>query len=49
MGTEFIMTEDDARPENASVLEDFLELSLLTMEPGVGAVDVSQDSYPEDF
>lgn len=49
MGTEFIMTEDDARPENASVLEDELELSLLTMEPGVGPVDVSQDSYPEDY
>lgn len=49
MGTEFIMTEDDARPENASVLEDELELSLLTIEPGAGPVDVSQDSYPEDL
>jgi hypothetical protein len=48
MGTEFIMTEDDARPENASVLEDVLELSLLTIGPGHGPVDVSQDSYPED-
>ena len=34
MGTEFIMTTDDARPENASVLGDVLELSLLTIEPG---------------
>lgn len=48
MGTEFIMTEDDALPANASVLEDVLELSLLTIEPGHGPADVSQDSYPED-
>ena len=48
MGSELIMTEDDGRPENASVLEDVLELSLLTMKPGIGPVDVSQDSYPED-
>ena len=49
MGHEFIMTEDDARPENASVIEDALELSLLTIEPGNGPVDVSQDNYPEDL
>ncbi len=48
MGTEFSMTEDDALPENASVLEDILELSLLTIEPGPGPVDVSQDHHPED-
>jgi hypothetical protein len=48
MGTEFSMTEDDSPPENASVLEDVLELSLLTIDPGHGPVDVSQDSYPED-
>jgi hypothetical protein len=48
MGAEFIMTNDDARPENASVLEDELELSLLTIEPGHGPVDLSQDNFPED-
>lgn len=48
MGTEFSMTEDDALPENASVLEDILELSLHTIEPGHGPVDVSHDRYPED-
>ena len=38
---------DAALPENASVLEDELELSLLTIEPGHGPADISQDSSPE--
>ena len=45
----FIMTEDDALPENASFVEDVLELSLLTAGPETGPVDVSQKQLPEDY
>jgi hypothetical protein len=48
MANEFIMTEDDGLPADASAVEDILELSLLTIEPGGGPVDVSHDTYPEE-
>ncbi|WP_263855351.1 hypothetical protein [Arthrobacter sp. M4] len=38
MGTESKTTGDDGLPEIASVLEDILELSLLSIEPGHGPV-----------
>jgi hypothetical protein len=48
MGSEFIMTEDDKRPENPSAAEDILELRLLTAGPETGPVDVSWDGHPLD-
>ncbi|WP_211880029.1 hypothetical protein [Pseudarthrobacter albicanus] len=48
MGSAFIMTEDDQRPENPSAAEDTLELRLLTAAPGTGPADVSQDEHPLD-
>jgi hypothetical protein len=45
----FIMTDDDALPENASFVEDVLELSLLTAGSEIGPVDVSRKQLPEDY
>jgi len=39
MGTEYILTEDDKSAPDASVLEDLIELQLLTAGEPLGPVD----------
>lgn len=39
MGTEYILTEDDKPAPDASVLEDLIELQLLTAGEPLGPVD----------
>ena len=49
MADAFTPAGDDARPENPSTFQDFLELSLLTTDTGPGVVaDYSHDRRPED-
>ena len=47
MGTEFTLTSDDSRPENASVLEDVAELALLTAEGTT--TDLAWTDVPQEF
>jgi len=47
LGAEFKMTSDDALHEDASALEDLLQLSLLTAEEQAGPADLSWADDPE--
>jgi hypothetical protein len=44
----FRMTEDDIVPADASLLEDILELSLLTAGPPTGPTDLSREDHQLD-
>jgi hypothetical protein len=44
----FRMTEDDTVPADASLLEDILELSLLTAGPPTGPTDLSREDHQLD-
>lgn len=48
MSHDYVLTEDDA-PSGNTHAEDFLELSMLTMDPKATSVDISWEKTPEDF
>lgn len=49
MSHDFILTDDDAAPAGATHAQDILELSLLTIEQGTSAVDISWEKSPLDY
>ncbi|MDR6989104.1 hypothetical protein J2Y66_003619 [Paenarthrobacter nitroguajacolicus] len=49
MGTEYILTEDDKPTPGASVLEDLIELQLLTAKESVGPVDFTHPQEDRDI
>ncbi|MDR6639577.1 hypothetical protein [Paenarthrobacter nitroguajacolicus] len=49
MGTEYILTEDDKPTPGASVLEDVIELQLLTANEPLGPVDFTHPQEHHDF
>jgi hypothetical protein len=48
MSHHFTLTDDDAAPAGATHAQEVLELSLLTMEQGPAAVDISWEKSPLD-
>ncbi|WP_442546141.1 hypothetical protein ACSBOX_21665 (plasmid) [Arthrobacter sp. KN11-1C] len=48
MGAHFTMTADDFPAEQASAVEDILELSLLTAGQPGAVTDISWDEHPHD-
>ncbi len=49
MGHGFILTDQDAAPEGATYVEDFIELSLLTMGEAKPPVDLTWINEPQDY
>jgi hypothetical protein len=50
MSHEYILTDDDAAPADATYAQDVLELSMLTMpQPGAPIVDFSWEKSPLDL
>ncbi len=49
MDEPFTMTDADARPANASIVEDIIELSLLTAPRSGSAADIAWEEPPEGF
>jgi hypothetical protein len=50
MSHEYILTDDDAAPADATHAQDVLELSMLTMpQPGAPIVDISWEKSPLDL
>lgn len=50
MSHEYILTGDDAAPDDATHAQDILELSMLTMPPaGAPIVDISWEKSPLDL
>ncbi|MHC6232034.1 hypothetical protein ACX5I6_21100 [Arthrobacter sp. MMS24-T111] len=50
MSHEYILTDDDAAPPDATHAQDVLELSMLTMpQAGAPIVDISWEKFPLDL
>ena len=50
MSQEYILTDDDAAPVDATHFQDILELSMLTMpQPGAPIVDISWEKSQLDL
>ncbi|WP_461190034.1 hypothetical protein [Arthrobacter sp. Z4-13] len=49
MSHDFIFTDDDAVPADATHAQDMLELSMLTMPQGASVVDISWEQSPLDL
>ncbi len=50
MSHDYILTDDDAAPADATHAQDILELSMLTMpQPGAPIVDISWEKSPLDL
>jgi hypothetical protein len=48
MSHDFILTDDDAAPADATHAQDILELSMLTMPQTGSVVDISWEKSPLD-
>ncbi|SCC30911.1 hypothetical protein GA0061083_0111 [Pseudarthrobacter enclensis] len=49
MSHKYILTDDDAAPDDATHAQDILELSMMTMpQPGAPIVDISWEKPPLD-